>query len=262
MRGFGTAYRILGVATHTFGNALWTGFGGGCEANNDGDPIAQWDKAASRWVMTQFSVSTKPFLQCVAVSTTSNATGSYNRYAFSYGNVQFNDYPKLGVWPDPYYISYNIFNNGLTFAGSKACALDRAAMLIGAAATQQCYQLSSSFGGLLPSDLDGSIAPPGGSPNFFMNFGANSLNLWKFHVDWASPGNSTFRGPTNIAVAAFTPACGNGGTCVPQPSTQQKLDTLGDRLMYRLAYRAFADGHEALVVNYSVASEPSYARSR
>lgn len=247
--------KATGAKTYgpALGNTLWTGFGGGCEANNDGDPIAQYDKAASRWVMTQFSVSTKPFLQCVAVSTTSDATGSYNRYSFSYGNVQFNDYPKLGVWPDAYYISYNIFNNGLTFAGSKACALDRAAMLIGAAATQQCYQLSSSFGGLLPSDLDGSIAPPAGSPNFFMNFGANSLNIWKFHVDWATPGNSTFRGPTNIVVAAFTPACGNGGTCVPQPSTQQKLDTLGDRLMYRLAYRAFADGHEALVVNHSVA---------
>ncbi|HCC58512.1 MAG TPA: hypothetical protein DEQ47_14890, partial [Solibacterales bacterium] len=94
------------------GNTLWTGFGGGCETNNDGDPIVQYDKAANRWIMTQFSVSTTPYLQCVAVSTTSDATGAYNRYAFSYGNTQFPDYPKLGVWPDAYYISFNIFNNG------------------------------------------------------------------------------------------------------------------------------------------------------
>ena len=46
----------------------------------------------------------------MAVSTTSDATGSYNRYAFSYGTTNFNDYPKLGVWPDGYYMSYNIFN--------------------------------------------------------------------------------------------------------------------------------------------------------
>src|SRR5260370_41221330 len=85
------------------GNTLWTGFGGGCEANNDGDPIAQYDKAANRWGLTQFSVSTTPYLQCVAVSTTSDATGTYNRYSFSYGNVQFPDYPKLGVLPDCYY---------------------------------------------------------------------------------------------------------------------------------------------------------------
>ncbi len=235
------------------GSSVWSGFGGGCETNNDGDPIVQYDKANNRWILTQFSVSTTPYLQCVAVSTSSNATGTFNRYSFSYGTSQFPDYPKLGVWPDGYYISFNIFTNGITFAGSKACSYDGAAMRSGAAATQVCFQLSSSFGGLLPSDLDGSIAPPAGSPNFFLNFGSNSLRLWKFHVDFATPTNSTFTGPTTIGVAAFTTACNGGGTCIPQPGTNQKLDSLGDRLMYRLAYRHFADGHEALVVNHSVA---------
>src|SRR5438876_1415712 len=197
------------------GNSVWAGFGGGCETNNDGDPIVQYDKANNRWILTQFSVSTTPYLQCVAVSTTPDATGTYNRYSFSYGNTQFPDYPKLGVWPDGYYISFNIFNNGITFAGSKVCSYDGAAMRSGAAATQVCFQLSSSFGGLLPSDLDGSTAPPPGSPNFFLNFGTNSLNLWKFHVDFATPGNSTFTGPTTIGVAAFTTACNGGGTGIP-----------------------------------------------
>ena len=233
------------------GNTLWAGFGGGCETNNDGDPVAQYDKAAGVWVLTQFSVSTTPYLQCVAVSTTSDATGSYHRYAFSYGSTQFNDYPKLGVWPDGYYVTYNIFNNGTTFAGSKVCALDRAQMLTGGAATQQCIQLGTSYGGLLPSDLDGTIAPPTGAPNYLLNIGSNSLNLWRFHADFTTPANSTFTGPTNIPVAAFSPACG-GGTCIRQAGTSQKLDSLADRLMYRLAYRHFADGHEALVVNHSV----------
>jgi hypothetical protein len=234
------------------GNSVWAGFGGGCQTNNDGDPIVQYDKAAQRWILTQFSVSTTPYLQCVAVSTTSDATGSYYRYAFSYGTTQFNDYPKLGVWSDGYYITYNIFNNGQTFAGSKACAFDRTKMLAGdPTATQQCFQLSSSFGGLLPSDLDGTTAPPAGSPNYFMNFGSNSLNLWKFHVDFATPANSTFTGPTNIPVAAFSAACSGGGTCIPQPNTNNKLDSLADRLMYRLAYRNRA-GTESLVVNHTV----------
>ena len=235
------------------GNTLWAGFGGGCETNNDGDPIVQYDKAAQRWVLTQFSVSTTPYLQCVAVSTNSDATGTYNRYAFSYGPTQFPDYPKLGVWPDAYYVSFNIFNNGSSFAGAKVCAYDRASMLAGAAATQQCFQLSTSYGGLLPSDLDGSMAPPAGSPNFFLNFGSNSLNLWKFHVDWTTPANTTLTGPVKIPVSAFTAACSGGGTCIPQPGTSQQLDSLADRLMYRLAYRHFSDGHEALVVNHSVA---------
>jgi hypothetical protein len=229
------------------GNSLWSGFGGGCETNNDGDPIVQYDKAANRWVFTQFSVTTTPFLQCVAVSTTSDAMGTYARYAFSQPN--FPDYPKLGVWPDAYYISFNMFS-GNTFVGGRACAFDRSAMLAGSPATQICFQLSSSFGGLLPSDVDGSTAPPAGSPNFFLAFGSNSLDIWKFHADFATPGNSTFTGPTNIPVAAFSPACG-GGTCIPQLGTRQLLDSLGDRLMYRLAYRNFVD-HEALVVNHSV----------
>ena len=233
------------------GNTIWSGFGGGCQTNNDGDIIAQYDKLANRWILTQFSVSTTPFLQCVAVSTTSDATGSYVRYAFNYGNVQFPDYPKLGVWPDAYYISFNIFNNGQTFAGAKVCAYDRAKMLVGALATQQCFQLTPAFGGLLPSDLDGTTPPPAGSPNYFVNFGTNSLNVWKFHVDWATPANSTLTGPTSIPVAAFTPAC-SGGTCIPQKGTGQRLDSLADRLMYRLAYRHLGDGHEALVVNHSV----------
>ena len=234
------------------GNSPWVGFGGVCETNNDGDPIVQYDKVANRWILTQFSVATLPYTQCVAVSTTSDATGTYNRYAFSYGNTQFNDYPKMGVWPDGYYISFNIFNNGQTFAGSKVCAYDRAKMLAGnPAATQQCFQLSSSYGGLLPADLDGTTAPPAGSPNFVMNYGNNSLNLWKFHADFANAANATLTGPTSIPVAAFNAACSGGGTCIPQPGTSTKLDSLADRLMYRLAYRN-RGGVESLVVNHSV----------
>ena len=233
----------------TAGNTLWTGFGGGCETNNDGDPIVQYDKANNRWIMTQFSVTTTPYLQCVAVSTTGDATGTYNRYAFAYAN-QFPDYPKMGVWPDGYYITYNIFNNGQTFAGAKLCAFDGAAMRAGGAATQQCFQLSTSFGGVLPADLDGSTAPPAGAPMPFINYGSNSLNLWRMHVDFVNSANTTLAGPTNVAVAAFTAACG-GGTCIPQPSTRQQLDSLADRVMYRFAYRNFG-GYESAVVNHSV----------
>jgi hypothetical protein len=53
-------------------------------------------------------------------------------------------------------------------------------------------------------------------------------------------------------VDLFNQAC-NGGVCIPQLGTTETLDSLGDRLMYRLAYRNFGD-HEAMVVNHSVAS--------
>ena len=68
-----------------------------------------------------------------------------------------------------------------------------------------CFQQNSSVGGLLPSDLDGTTPPPAGSPNYMVYFGTNTLNLYKFHVDWITPANSTFTGPTVINVAAFSP---------------------------------------------------------
>jgi phosphatidylethanolamine-binding protein (PEBP) family uncharacterized protein len=229
-------------------NTLWSGFGGGCQTNNDGDGVAIYDKLANRWVISQFSVTTAPFLQCVAVSTTSDATGAYNRYSFQYSN--FDDYPKMGVWPDGYYTTFNMFN-GNTFVGSDSCAYNRTAMLAGTAAQQVCFQQGPSVGGLLPADLDGTTVPPAGSPNYQIFFGTNSLQLFKFHVDFTTPANSTFTGPTNIAVAAFSPLCG-GGTCVKQPSGNL-LDSLADRLMFRLAYRNLGS-HESLVVNHSIVS--------
>ena len=233
-------------------NTLWSGFGGGCQVDNDGDPIVTYDRLADRWIISQFQVTTTPFQQCVAVSQTPDPTGAYFRYAFNYSG--FPDYPKMGVWPDAYYITYNMFNNaGTSFLGAQVCAFDRANMLTGAAATQQCFSTSTSFGGLLPADLDGTILPPAGAPNPVVALGATSTSLayWKFHVDWTTPANSTFTGPTSLTVPSYTEACGASGTCIPQ-SGGGSLDSLSDRLMYRAAYRTFADGHHSIVTNHAV----------
>src|SRR5258707_2918399 len=236
------------------GNTLFQALGAThpCAVHNDGDPIAQYDKAANRWVLTQFSVTnggSQGYWQCVAGSKTSDATGAFNVYAFNYGTVQFNDYPKLGVWDAAYLITYNIFNNGSTFAGPKLCAFDRTAMLAGSPATQICFQLGTAFGGELPADIDGATGPPAGSPAYFAEFGTNQLTMFKISNINFTAGTATLTGPVNIPVAAFSAACGGGGTCIPQLGTTQQLDSLADRLMYRLAYRNFGD-HEALVVNH------------
>src|SRR5207237_6805383 len=114
--------------------------------------------------------------------------------------------------PEACYTTLNMFRTGSTFAGPEVCAYDRSKMLTGQAATQQCYTLGTSYGGLLPSDVDGSTPPPAGSPNYVLGFGTNSLLLWKFHVDWTTPASSSFTGPATIPVAAFSPACSGGGT--------------------------------------------------
>ena len=53
----------------------------------------------------------------------------------------------------------------------------------------------------------------------------------------------------------FNIVCGgSAGACVPQAGVSDKLDTLGDRSMFRNDYRRFSDGHEALVGNMTVDS--------
>src|SRR5260370_14326233 len=175
------------IAGPTAGNTLWSGFGGGCQSNNDGDPIVAYDKLSQRWVFSQFSGTTTPYLPGISVSTTSDAPGTSTRYSFQYST--FDDYPKMSVWPDAYYVTFNMFAGGTTFVGADACAYNRAAMLNGTPATQVCFQQGTSVGGLLPADVDGPTAPPAGSPTYMLYFGTNNLNLFKFHVDFTNPSN-------------------------------------------------------------------------
>ncbi|HLZ20822.1 MAG TPA: hypothetical protein VKQ30_01690, partial [Ktedonobacterales bacterium] len=237
-------------------NTLWSGFGGLCQSDNDGDPVVAYDSISNRWLISQFAVTNPDpnYYQCVAVSTTGDPTGTYNRYSFSYTN--FPDYPKFGVWPDGYYATFNMFDSLNNFLGGQICAYDRTAMLNGTAATQQCFSAGSSFGGLLPSTLDGTQLPPSGSPNYVLALNTTtSLAFWKFHVDFTTPSNSTFTGPTSIAVASYAQACG-GATCIPQSGTTNQLDSLADRLMYRLEYRNFGT-YESLVVDHAVTAGSS-----
>ncbi|MFY9549541.1 MAG: carboxypeptidase regulatory-like domain-containing protein [Thermoanaerobaculia bacterium] len=241
------------------GNAFWSGFGGHCETSNNGDPIVLYDQLADRWFVSQFalpSFPSPPYIQCVAVSVTGDPTGSYHQYEFDLPNQYLNDYPKFGVWPDGYYMTFNgfdVFGGG--FQGA-AIALDRSAMLDGNPATMIQFNTGLE-GGVLPSDLDGSTPPPIGSPNYFVTYevAPERLLIWKFHADFATPANSTFTGPVTVLTDPFvTPVCGaTRDQCVPQLDSTEKLETLSQATMFRLAYRNFGD-HESLVTNQTVDS--------
>jgi hypothetical protein len=224
-------------------NSLWSGFGGRCESDNDGDPIVLYDRLADRWLISQFVAFSN---QCIAISRT-------NLYDFPMAFT--NDYPKFGVWPDAYYMgSQRGYPNQ-----SDAYAFHRARMLNGLSATSQRF---TTPGMMLPSDLDGATPPPAGAPNVFARHvdgaefgGADRLELRAFHVDWVTPANSTFTALPNLNVAAFDRALCDGlsffGNCIPQPGTGQLLEALTVWLMYRLQYRNFGT-HQTLVVNHTV----------
>lgn len=248
-----TGASVLGPSGIT---TLWSGFGGVCQNNGSGDPVVMYDQIANRWVITQFAGVSVPTDECIAVSTTSDATGSYNRYDFHLGS-NFFDYPHLGVWPDAYYMSMNVFNAaGTAFLGPQPFAFDRAKMLAGLPAT---FVSTGVTGGAsenvyLPGDFDGSILPPAGAPASFVEFpGGGAYRLFHFHVDFATPANSTFTLFSSPAAAGFSALCTTTQNCIPQLGTTNRLDGIGDRLMFRLAYRNFGD-HEALVGNFSVSS--------
>ena len=255
------------------GNTLWAGFGGGCETSNSGDIIAQFDKVAHRWVLFQPKF-TSPFLSCFAISTSADATGSYYRYSFPQA-AGFPDYPKLGIWTNAYYQSNNVFNTALTaYLGAQPCAYERAKMLAGdPAARQVCFLDNSNTtlfdDSMMPADLDSENSlPPVGADEVYLgsidNFSSEThLYEYVFHVDWTNTANSTFTGvngamPISVSGAgpAFVGLCAFGSTaCIPQKSTTALLDSLGDRLMYRLAYRRSATAHnnyQSWVISHSI----------
>jgi len=216
---------------------------------------------ANRWIISQIAADStfETGNECIAVSESSDAAGKYHRYIFKFGNNVLNDYDKLSVWPDAYYANYNLFGPQ-NFIADDACAYDRAAMLTGAKAKVVCFQSPNEFS-FLPSNADGATPPPAGEPSFFVGlFSSTSLHLYRFHVDFTNPAKSKFTGPITIPVKAYTMACG-GGVCIPQPGTTQQLDSLGDRLMFRLAYRNFGD-HESLVVSHSVMTSKAASGER
>jgi hypothetical protein len=219
-----------------------------CATYGGGDPVVVYDRLANRWVTTHYTFT--PNYMCIGVSQTSDATGPYNLYSYSFG-PNTADYAKFGVWSDAYYMSANTFNPAGSFIGGQACAFDRAAMIAGAPSPAVvCFQSAGSWPSLLPADLDSTTPPPAGAPNYFLhlNSSGNAVNLYKFHADFTTLSNSTFTGPTVIPVAKFSQGC---GACVPQPGTNQKLETLASRLMFRLSYHNFG-GHESLLVNHAV----------
>ena len=239
--------------------SIFANLGGNC-TGEFGDPIAQYDRVADRWLLSQLGTFNTPGIECIAVSQTNDPTGAYNLYSYVPSSTNFNDYPKITVWPtsaNPAYLAtYNLFDASGFGVGAELCAYDRAAMLAGAASPVQiCFTINNDFS-YLPSDLDGSTLPPAGAPGVFLTLETlSSLRYYSFSPNFANPGSSTLSAPTDIAVASFSEACG-GGTCIPQPGTSQQLDSLGDRPMYRLAYRNFGD-HDALVVNHSVTAGAS-----
>lgn len=251
-------------------NRFWSAVHSGtpCNGANSGDPVVVYDRMANRWLISDFAFTSSagPFYECIAVSKSGDPVhGGWWFYAIQTGTSLFNDYPKFGVWPAAYYMTANLFD-GISPAGARVWAFDRSKMINGQAIAPIHFDLSaaSSYVGLLPGNLRGA-APPSGSPAYFAAIDSpstNTIHVWKFHVDFATPANSWFgqssinSNPVNIPVAAFTEPCDAAANqaCIPEKGVASGsfVDSLGDRLMAQLQYRNIG-GTESLWATHTVA---------
>ena len=202
-----------------------------------------------------------PYSMCYAISATPDPLGAYYRYEFL--RPLFPDYPRPAVWPDGYYVPTSTSDDRISpsVATEKhACVVDRAKMLKGRPATEQCV-LVHNVNFLNNADLDGKNLPPKGAPNPVLAAGGRQLDtileddvihVWQFHVDWKDPKKSSFAGPQVIKVAPYHYLCGGQLTyCVPQPGSELRLDAQGDKLMARVTYRN-VKGRESVVAAHSI----------
>jgi hypothetical protein len=199
-----------------------------------------------------------PYSTCYAISASADPMGEWYRYEFL--RPLFPDYPRPAVWPDGYYVPTS---TGDDVIEKHACVVDRARMLRGEPATEQCV-IVAGVNFLNNADIDGPNLPPAGAPNLMMATGGTQLKgildddgiyAWTFHVDWNDPSKTRVDGPSAIAVVPYKYLCGGQLTnCVPQPGTDRRLDAQGDKIMARLVYRRIGDT-ESIVAVHSVATE-------
>jgi hypothetical protein len=242
-------------------------FGNLCDTDNFGDPVVLYDTFMDRWIITDFAfqidssgnvVSPPGSFQCIAVSKTGDpVAGGWNFYSINITDG-LQDYPKLGIWPDGIYMSANVFDFSATgsFQNVRVWAFNKDRMYAGQSAQVVSFDAPATSGGctvftLLPSNARAQTGtPPAGTPNLFSSTGCftNRVRVWKFHVDWTTPANSSFTGPTNSTTAtSWSP----GPDLVPAKNGND-IDTLSYRYMVQNQYSNLG-GVESLWVSHTVA---------
>ena len=274
--------------------SLWAGFSIPDCTDPSGDPVVLYDQFMDRWLLSQFTTSglndpTKPFWNCVAVSTSGDPTGTYYRYAFettSDGIFYFPDYPKYGNWTDSYVLTTREFGPTIEY-GIGVYALEKNKMVNGDPNARSVKffidgndptLLPLVGDGLLPADPDGKQKPKTdtaipiiGTQDDDADYGAtfDALNIWDLFIKWRSTPIASLGLNTQLHTASFDsifPCTPTSRDCLPQPgitNTAQYLDILSyrQRPTFRLAYRNFKT-YESLVTNQSVEATQGVAGAR
>ena len=219
----------------------------------------EYDRHAKRWVVAHLATFSGQATYCIAVSTTSDATGPYHLYAMKIqgagGAALDVQDARMALWSGAWYASFSVFDDAHgAWRGARVCAMDRAALLRGRDTVARCVNPGSAFGPVVVAGLEGDAQPAHGTPAMLiaLDFDGDGngarLLLWRFHFSLAAAGIGE---PVAIPVAPFRIACANGVACIGQPHPGVSLFAQGDRLLPRAAYRHDA-GRETLVLAHAV----------
>lgn len=212
------------------------------------------------------------------------------------GTVYFPDYARFGTWSDGFYISWDLEDPGHSFnlVGFEVCKLDKADIIAGLSSNApQCYTYIPSYvvgtagtdksliHTLLPADFEGDNTIPTNTAGEYFLAQVNPSNPGTNNPCSASPctsnrlafwtwsGLTGGKGPTYMPVKfhSYTPGCYSPKSpantyCIPEPYGGL-IDSVGDRLMSRLAYRYVTTGvaGEYLAVAHTVQEAASTRRT-
>ena len=131
------------------------------------DPNANYDEEHDRYVL---GIDANGVGYCVAVSQTSDPTGSWYLYFFSTvsNRRDFFDYPHAGIGRDAIYMGANIFR-GNNFKEGQVWAFDKTAMYSGLAASSATVGLGAANDTPQPLNLHGWAQGtwPSSGPHYF-----------------------------------------------------------------------------------------------
>jgi hypothetical protein len=224
-----------------------------------GDPIVLYDREADRWFISQFQLPADEQFK-IAVSTTSDPTGSFAVYSY---DVPENDYPHYGIWGNSYVCTgnFNPFESGRFYAFNRQKMLDGDPTAEMATLTLPGYIGSGGFQAPQPAHSEGAGIAAGPAPIVWFQDDAwggvanDHIKVWNLTIDWTNPGGAVVSAPQSIPLAAFDSFLdGTGGdsfAVVEQPGTGQRIDPIVFAIYFQ-THRYNFGTHESMLINFPV----------
>ena len=217
------------------------------------DLTVSYDNAADRWILSFLTFSSGAQ---VAVS---DGPDPVNDGWYIYNIPQIDDYQKVSVWSDGYYMTDN------TGGTQRVWAMERDAMLVGdpgaGIVSFDLPEISTDGIFYSPQALnvtDDNLPGPGGLPIVYQQDDAWSgvtedhIKVWTIDVDWGTPANSTVSSPTEIPIAPFIGVFDGGSfSNLDQPGGGIDVDALQSTVMNQAQFRKFGSYNSA-IFNFTV----------